>query len=72
MIVVGVALLATAVVVTVKVTQPGPLRVGAIYPLSGSQGPGGVEEYRGVRLATDLINQAGGVDGGAGSSACLS
>src|SRR5205823_3510485 len=45
-IVVGLALLATAAVVSVKLTRSGPLRVGAIYPLSGSQGPGGVEEYR--------------------------
>jgi branched-chain amino acid transport system substrate-binding protein len=40
-----------------------PIRVGAVYPLSGSQGPGGVDEYRGVKLAADLVNQLGGVDG---------
>jgi len=62
-IAVGGALVATAVFVTVSLTRPEPLRVGAIYPLSGSQGPGGVEEYRGVRLATDLVNEAGGVHG---------
>jgi branched-chain amino acid transport system substrate-binding protein len=39
------------------------LRVGAIYPLSGAQGPGGVDEYRGVRVATQLVNEDGGVDG---------
>jgi branched-chain amino acid transport system substrate-binding protein len=43
--------------------RPEPLRVGAVYPLSGSQGPGGVEEYRGVELATKLANQSGGVGG---------
>ena len=43
--------------------RPEPLRVGAVYPLSGSQGPGGVEEYRGVQLAARLANQAGGVAG---------
>jgi len=37
--------------------------VGAVYPLSGSQGPGGIDEYRGVRLAIDMTNAAGGVDG---------
>jgi branched-chain amino acid transport system substrate-binding protein len=42
---------------------PEPLRVGAIYPLSGSQGPGGIEEYRGVEMAARLANQAGGVAG---------
>jgi len=43
--------------------RPEPLRVGAIYPLSGSQGPGGVEEYRGVQMAAKLANQRGGVNG---------
>src|SRR5438876_3030562 len=42
---------------------PEPIRGGAVYPLAGSQGPGGVDEYRGVRLAADLVNGAGGVDG---------
>jgi len=44
-------------------SSPSPIRVGAIYPLTGSQGPGGVDEYRGVRLAVDLVNADGGVDG---------
>lgn len=43
--------------------RPEPLRVGAVYPLSGSQGPGGIEEYRGVEMATRLANQSGGVAG---------
>jgi branched-chain amino acid transport system substrate-binding protein len=43
--------------------RPEPLRVGALYPLSGSQGPGGIEEYRGVELAARLANQRGGVAG---------
>lgn len=40
-----------------------PLVVGAVYPTGGSQGVGGVEEYRGVRLAAELVNAEGGVDG---------
>jgi branched-chain amino acid transport system substrate-binding protein len=40
-----------------------PIRVGAVYPLSGSQGPGGFEEFRGVRLAAEFVNADGGVDG---------
>ena len=40
-----------------------PIRVGAIYPLTGSQGPGGRDEFRGVSLATDLVNLDGGVGG---------
>jgi branched-chain amino acid transport system substrate-binding protein len=37
--------------------------IGAIYPVAGSQGSGGVEEFRGLRLAADLANQRGGIDG---------
>ena len=40
-----------------------PIRVGAVYPLSGSQGRGGIDEHRGVLLATRLVNADGGVDG---------
>ncbi len=40
-----------------------PIRVGALYPLSGSQGPGGVDEHRGAALAADLVNDGGGVGG---------
>jgi branched-chain amino acid transport system substrate-binding protein len=34
-----------------------------VYPLSGAQGPGGAEEFQGVRLAADLVNADGGVRG---------
>lgn len=37
--------------------------VGAVYPTAGSQGPGGIEEYRGVQLAAEFANAHGGVDG---------
>jgi branched-chain amino acid transport system substrate-binding protein len=39
------------------------LVVGAVYPLSGGQGSGGIDEHRGVLLAADLVNQDGGVNG---------
>ena len=39
------------------------ITIGAVYPLSGSQGPGGRDEYRGVQTAVDLIDANGGVDG---------
>jgi branched-chain amino acid transport system substrate-binding protein len=39
------------------------VRIGALYPLSGSQGPGGIDEHRGVELAVELANEGGGVDG---------
>lgn len=35
------------------------LRVGALYPLSGSQGRGGIDEHRGVMLAAELANADG-------------
>jgi branched-chain amino acid transport system substrate-binding protein len=42
---------------------PATLKVGTIYPLTGSQSPGGIEEYQGVRVAIDMTNAAGGMDG---------
>ena len=39
------------------------LTLGAIYPVSGLQGPGGAEEANGVRLAVELANERGGVHG---------
>jgi branched-chain amino acid transport system substrate-binding protein len=44
-------------------SSPEPIRIGALYPLSGSQGPGGIEEHRGVLLAAELVNADGGIDG---------
>lgn len=37
--------------------------IGAIYPTGGSQGSGGMEEYRGATLAAEYANQQGGVHG---------
>lgn len=44
-------------------SDPAPLRIGAVYPLSGTQGPGGLEEFRGVQVAVELANDDGGVRG---------
>jgi branched-chain amino acid transport system substrate-binding protein len=44
-------------------TGRGTLRLGALYPLGGAQGPGGIEEYRGVQLAVERANAGGGVNG---------
>src|SRR4051812_42337016 len=41
----------------------GPITIGAVYPTSGGQGPGGRDEYEGARLAVDLANRSGGVEG---------
>jgi len=37
--------------------------IGAIYPISGRQGPGGLEEANGARLAVELANERGGLKG---------
>lgn len=42
---------------------PDEIVVGAVYPTAGGQGMGGIEEFRGVQLAADLINKEGGVLG---------
>jgi branched-chain amino acid transport system substrate-binding protein len=39
------------------------ITLGAIYPMSGRQGPGGIEEERGASLAVELANRQGGVNG---------
>jgi branched-chain amino acid transport system substrate-binding protein len=61
---VGVMLAVAAITISCSSeSTPAPIRVGAIYPLSGPQGPGGVDEFRGVRLAATIVNQDGGIDG---------
>jgi branched-chain amino acid transport system substrate-binding protein len=37
--------------------------IGAIYPTSGLQGPGGIDEANGARLAVELANERGGLQG---------
>ncbi|HVE92793.1 MAG TPA: ABC transporter substrate-binding protein [Actinomycetota bacterium] len=44
-------------------TESEPIVIGAVYPTGGGQGPGGIEEYQGLRVAADLVNRAGGVRG---------
>ena len=40
-----------------------PIRIGAVFPLSGSAGPLAQQTELGVRIAADLVNADGGVDG---------
>ena len=40
-----------------------PPVIGAVYPTGGPQGPGGLEEFRGVELAADYVNLRGGLRG---------
>ena len=59
----GAALLVAAGLLAGCSNGPEPVKVGAVYPLTGSQGLGGLDEFRGVQLAADVVNDAGGVDG---------
>ncbi|MBV8301562.1 MAG: ABC transporter substrate-binding protein, partial [Candidatus Dormibacteraeota bacterium] len=43
--------------------QPAPLRVGAMFPLSGSAASLAGEEYLGTQIAAQLVNADGGIDG---------
>jgi branched-chain amino acid transport system substrate-binding protein len=58
-----VAVLVLAAGCTNTAADSDAVTLGAIYPVSGLQGPGGVEEANGVRLAVELANQRGGVGG---------
>jgi branched-chain amino acid transport system substrate-binding protein len=40
-----------------------PIRIGAVFPISGTAASLAGEELRGVRIAADLVNAAGGVGG---------
>jgi branched-chain amino acid transport system substrate-binding protein len=44
-------------------TSGATITIGAVYPTTGKQGPGGVDEERGAALAVDLVNSQGGVRG---------
>lgn len=58
-----VAALAAAACSTSTDPAAGTVEIGAIYPLSGSQGQGGIDEHRGALLAAQLVNADGGIDG---------
>jgi branched-chain amino acid transport system substrate-binding protein len=58
---VALALLASAC--SGSSSSPKTLLLGAVYPLTGTQGSAGIEEYQGVRLAAEMVNADGGVDG---------
>jgi branched-chain amino acid transport system substrate-binding protein len=57
-----VLLLAAALLPACSSGQPS-VTIGALYPTTGSQGPQGSEELRGVQLAAQFANANGGVHG---------
>jgi branched-chain amino acid transport system substrate-binding protein len=48
---------------SVAAAGPVPLRIGAIFPLAGTDAPDSTDEYLGVQLAAQMANASGGVDG---------
>jgi len=40
-----------------------PVRIGAVFPISGTAASLALEELRGVQLAADFVNADGGIDG---------
>ncbi|WP_163360560.1 ABC transporter substrate-binding protein, partial [Klebsiella aerogenes] len=39
------------------------VKIGAIFPLTGANSVFGNQNYQGVDIAVDLINEAGGING---------
>ena len=60
-----IALLCLASITAAGCSHPeDPIRVGAVYPLTGTQAEGGgLDEFRGAELAAILVNEDGGVGG---------
>jgi branched-chain amino acid transport system substrate-binding protein len=44
-------------------TAQASIKVGALFPLNGSQSPLAKQEYAGVQIARDFVNAEGGIDG---------
>ncbi len=61
--VVFMAIAVAAVLVPACTSHIDPIRIGAIYPLSGPDGAPGSDEHAGVLLAADLVNRDGGIRG---------
>src|SRR5580704_10798198 len=43
--------------------SPPVLRLGALFPLTGIQAPLAADEYRGIQIAQQMVNEEGGVNG---------
>jgi branched-chain amino acid transport system substrate-binding protein len=62
-VVVVMAVAVAAGLVPACTSQADPVRIGAIYPLSGPDEGPGTDEHNGVLLAAELVNDDGGVQG---------
>src|SRR5438128_12527720 len=61
---IGVVIACTACATAPTGKAVASLKVGALFPLTGTQAPLAKQEYAGVQIARDLVNADGGVDGG--------
>jgi branched-chain amino acid transport system substrate-binding protein len=61
--IVALILLSALAAETAQSTVARPIPIGAVYPTEGGQGSGGLEEFRGLGLAAEYINNRGGVAG---------
>src|SRR5579859_1627659 len=43
--------------------EAGPIRIGAVFPIAGSAAGLAGQELAGVRIAADLVNADGGIEG---------
>lgn len=59
----AILLCALAACTSVASATRGPVRIGALYPLSGPLAPYGSEELRGVKVAVEMLNARGGLRG---------
>lgn len=59
----GIALAATPFGISRSFAQSGPIKVGALYPFSGGLALLGDESFRGLEIAIEERNAAGGVKG---------
>ncbi len=57
------ALLASIALASCSSIPKTPIKVGALFPLSGSQAPLALQEFAGVQFARDFVNADGGVSG---------
>ncbi len=46
-----------------RARSPAPIRIGAVFPLTGNAAGLAGQEQRGVQIAADMVNADGGIDG---------
>ena len=62
-LVLAAAVVLVAAGLAVRLSAPGPIRIGAVFPISGNARALAVPELAGVQIAVDLANADGGIGG---------